>query len=234
MRQQLEVTAGRDSDRETVPPRIDGDRALVEALRRREPTAADRLVATYGDRACRLATRITRNEQDAEEVVQDAFWSVIQKIATFRGESVFGSWLYRIVANAAYQKLRARPGRRAELSPEEVLPVFDPHGRHGGPMVDWSTGLDDTARQTELRVVLSGAIDALPADYRAVVVLRDVEGLSHREISDALGLSVANVKTRVHRARLFLRKRLERHLSTAEPLEGTPSTHCSGPRGLVR
>jgi RNA polymerase sigma-70 factor (ECF subfamily) len=234
VRQQLEVTAGRDSDRETGPTRIDRDRGLVEALRRRDSTAADRLVATYGDRACRLATRITGNEQDAEEVVQDAFWSVIGKIHTFRGESAFGSWLYRIVANAAYQKLRVRPGRRAEVSLDEVLPVFDQHGKHSGPMVDWSEGLHDTARQTELRLVLIAAIDELPADYRAVVVLRDIEGLSHREISDALGLSVTNVKTRVHRARLFLRKRLERHLSTAEPLEGTPSTHCSGPRGLVR
>ncbi|PYO55689.1 MAG: RNA polymerase subunit sigma-70, partial [Candidatus Rokuibacteriota bacterium] len=99
------------------PRRVDRDRALVEALRRREPTAADRLVATYGDRAYRLATRITRSAEDAEEVVQDAFWSVIRQIDTFRGESALGSWLYRIVANAAYQKLRGRP--RAELSLDE-------------------------------------------------------------------------------------------------------------------
>jgi RNA polymerase sigma-70 factor (ECF subfamily) len=92
--------------RETALKRIDRDGELVEVLRRREPTAAERLVTTYGDRAYRLAAGITRNTQDAEEVVQDAFWSVIRKIEMFRGESAFGSWLYRIVANAAYQKLR--------------------------------------------------------------------------------------------------------------------------------
>lgn len=217
MLQQVEVSVERDSGRDTGPRRVDRDRALVEALRRREPTAADRLVATYGDRAYRLATRITRSAEDAEEVVQDAFWSVIRQIDTFRGESALGSWLYRIVANAAYQKLRGRP--RAELSLDEILPSFDPRGKHVEPIADWSASLDEPDRQTELRMLLSTAIDELPADYRAAVVLRDVEGLSHREISDVLGLTVTTVKTRVHRARLFLRKRLEKHLPISEPFD---------------
>src|SRR5207237_64207 len=97
-------------------PRADRDLDLLEALRRHEPTAAERLVTTYGQRAYRLAASITGNEQDAEEVVHDAFWSVIRKIDTFRGESAFGSWLYRIVANAAYQKLRIQQGRRRVVS----------------------------------------------------------------------------------------------------------------------
>ena len=88
--------------------RADRDLTLLEALRRREPTAAERLLTTYGERAYRLAVGITGNGPDAEEVVQDALWSVVRKINTFRGESAFGSWLYRIVANAAYQKLRGR------------------------------------------------------------------------------------------------------------------------------
>src|SRR3989475_1915986 len=87
--------------------RADRDLDLLEALRLHDPAAAERLVTTYGDRAFRLATSITGSEQDAEEVVQDAFWAVVRKIDTFRGESAFGSWLYRIVANAAYQKLRS-------------------------------------------------------------------------------------------------------------------------------
>jgi Sigma-70 region 2 len=85
---------------------IDRHCQLLEALRRRGATAAECLVSTFGDRAYRLAIGITGGHQDAEEVVQDAFWSVIRKIEMFRGESAFGSWLYRIVANAAYQKLR--------------------------------------------------------------------------------------------------------------------------------
>ncbi len=87
--------------------RLDRDGLLAKALQRREPAAAELLVTTYGDRAYRLARGIAGSAQDAEEVVQDAFWTVVRKIDTFRGESAFGSWFYRIVANAAYQKLRS-------------------------------------------------------------------------------------------------------------------------------
>jgi len=198
--------------------RIDRDGALVAALRRGHPMAAEALLAAYGDRACRLATRITGNAQDAEEAVQDAFLSVIRKIDTFRGDSAFGSWLYRIVANAAYQRCRSR-GRGADVPLDTLLPVFDAHGRHVAPVADWSMNVDDPARQTELRLALSTAIEELRVDYRTVVLLRDIEGLSHQEIAETLGLTVGNVKTRVHRARLFLRQRLEAHFSAA----GVPS-----------
>jgi len=194
---------------------IDRDSELVAALRRGDPTATEDLVAAYGDRACRLATRITGNAQDAEEAVQDAFLSVVRKIDTFRGDATFGSWIYRIVANAAYQCCRGRRRRSADVSLDTLLPVFDQRGHHATTVVDWSTSVDDPARQTELRLVLGAAIEELPDDYRAVVVLRDVEGLPHREIAEILGLTVVNVKMRVHRARLFLRKRLEAHFSIA-------------------
>jgi RNA polymerase sigma-70 factor (ECF subfamily) len=196
------------SGQATAPTRVDRDRQLVEALRRSEPAATEHLVAAYGDRAYRLASSIAGNAQDAEEVVQDAFWIVIQKIDTFRGESAFGSWFYRIVANAAYQKLRRRPGRRAEISLDEVLPVFHENGQHAERIADWSRSVDDPSRQTELRMALSAAIDELPPDYRTALVLHDVQGLSTPEVADTLGLGIANVKSRVHRARLFLRKRL--------------------------
>src|SRR6266436_5348404 len=195
--------------------RIDRDGSLVTALRRGDPTAAEDLVASYGDRACRLATRITGNAQDAEEAVQDAFLSVIRKIDRFRGDSAFGSWLYRIVANAGYERCRRRRGRGADVSLDKLLPEFDAHGRHVAPVADWSMSVDDPARQTELRMVLSTAIDELPADYRAVVLLRNVEWLSQQETAEALGLTVVNVKSRLHRARLFLRKRLEARLAVS-------------------
>ena len=95
-------------DAEVIPATADRDWGLVEALRQGEATAAECLVATFGDRACRLAIGITGNQEDAEEAVQDAFWNVIRKIDTFRGESSFRSWIYRITANAAYQKRRRR------------------------------------------------------------------------------------------------------------------------------
>jgi RNA polymerase sigma factor, sigma-70 family len=212
--------------------RIDRDGSLVAALRRGHPTAAEDLVAAYGDRACRLATRITRNAQDAEEAVQDAFLSVIRRIDTFRGDAAFGSWLYRIVANAAYQCCRRRRRPGADVSLDKLLPVFDEHGRHVVPVADWSMIVDDPARQTELRMALSTAIDALPDDYRAAMVLRDVEGLSYRDIAQSLGLTVPTVRMRVHRARLFLRKRLDAYLSIAD-VESMPSAAATDGSGLT-
>jgi len=202
-------------------PRADRDLDLLEALRRHEPTAAERLVTTYGERAYRLATSITGNKQDAEEVVQDAFWTAVRKIETFRGESAFGSWLYRIVANAAYQKLRGRQSRDRDLSLDEALPAFDARGRHVGPIADWSARVDDHSVQTELRVALTAAIDELPPVARAALVLRDVEGFSNLEIAEALGLSVPIVKSRVHRARLFLRKQLGDAMTTFDATAAT-------------
>ena len=216
----LQVELERNADRTSVPTRVDRDHDLLEALRRREPLAAERLVCTYGDRAYRLASRITGNGPDAEEVVQDAVWTIVRKIDTFRGESAFGSWLYRIVANAAYQLLRRRQNHRHELSLDEVLPQFDERGCHAEPVADWSQAATDPAVQTELRTTLHAAIEELPAAYRTVMVLRDVEGRSTAEIAEALGLSIAVVKTRAHRARLFLRKRLDEwHTTIAAPAQ---------------
>src|SRR5258705_7886849 len=204
-RAQLDVTP----PPQVIPARVDRDWALVEALRRRDSAAAERLLETFGDRVYRLALRITGNDQDAEEVVQDAFWSVLRHIDTFRGESLLGSWIYRITANTAYQKLRRAAHRRDEISLDQVLPVLGDGHHHG----DWSAQIDDPAIQSELRAVLASAIDELPANHRAVFALHDVEGLSMAEVTDALGISLATAKTTAHRARLRLRKRLGMFLS---------------------
>lgn len=195
--------------------KVDRDAALVEGLRRGAPEAAEALVATYGDRVYRLAVRITGSEPDAEEVVQDALWTAARKIDTFKGESAFGSWLYRITANAAYQKLRSRHGKRHEILWNDLLPAFDDMGHQVGAVADWSSQVEEPAVQTELRAVLSAAINDLPTDYRTAFVMHDVEGLSNPEIAEALEISLPAVKSRVHRSRLFLRRRLSGYL--AEP-----------------
>ena len=202
---------------------IDRDDLLVKALRRRELAAAELLVASYGDRAYRLASGIAGNARDTEEVVQDALWNVVRKIDTFRGESAFGTWFYRIVANTAYQKLRHRPGRDSEISLDDALPLFHENGQHASPIADWSPSVDDPSRQTELRMALTAAIDELPLDYRTAVILRDVEGLSNVEMAESLGITVANAKSRTHRARLFLRKRLGSFMSDATAGVAAPS-----------
>jgi len=195
--------------------RIDRDADLVEALRRRDAGAAESLVATYGDRVYRLAIRITGNEQDAEEVVQDALWTAARKIDTFKGESQFGSWLYRITANTAYQKLRSRHAKRQEISWEELLPTFNEQGEHVEPVQDWSARAEEPALQTELRSVLTTAINDLPGDYRTAFLLHDVEGLSNPEIAETLHISLPAVKSRIHRSRLFLRQRLSQYVQAA-------------------
>jgi RNA polymerase sigma-70 factor, ECF subfamily len=189
-------------------PSIDRDADLLEALRRYEATAAERLVSMFGDRAYRLAIRITRNPQDAEEAVQDAFCNVLRKIDTFRGDAALGSWIYRITANAAYHKCRSRSRRRHEISLDEILPTFHDDGSHADPIVDWSTELGDPAIRMELRRVLTSALEELPDHYRAVIVLHDVEALSMAEVAVSLGITVPTAKARAHRARLLLRQRL--------------------------
>ena len=196
-------------------PRVDVDAELVEALRRDDPDAAEQLVERFGDRVYRLAMRITGLKEDAEEAAQDALWTAARKIHSFKGESAFGSWLYRITANAAYQKLRARRAKAKEIALDDVLPALDDDGRHFEPMTDWSSRVDEQALTGELREVLQRAIDGLPADYRTALVMHDIEGLSNPDIAETLGISLPAVKSRVHRSRLFVRKQLADYLGTA-------------------
>ena len=195
--------------------RVDQDQALVEGLRRGEPQAMEQLVETYANRVYRLTIRITGSREDAEEATQDALWTAGRKIDTFKGESAFGSWLYRIAANAAYMKLRRRKAKAREIAIEEVLPALDDGGLHFEPMDDWSPRVDDQALNGELREILDTAIAELPPDYRTALVLHDVEGLSNPDVAEALGISLPAVKSRVHRSRLYLRKRLSDYMQTA-------------------
>ena len=192
---------------------IDPDAALLARLRRGEEGAAEALVGTYGDRVYRLAIRITGNASDAEEVVQDTLWTVSRKIDSFRGEAAFGSWVYRITANAAYEKLRKGRNRRSEVSWDELAPVFDENGQHAEVAVDWSGRLKDPAIERELKSVLCAAIDKLPAEHRTAFLLHDVEGLSNPEIAETLQVRSATIKSRVHRARLYLRTRLAAYMN---------------------
>ena len=196
-------------------PTVDRDADLVEGLRRQEAGAAETLVAAYGDRVYRLAIRITGNSSDAEEVVQDALWAATRKIETFRGAAAFGSWVYRITANAAYQKRRGRRVERNGVSWDELGPSFDELGQHVQPGIDWSPRLHDPVLQAELHSVLRAAIDELPEEHRATFLLHDVEGLSNSEIAETLQIKTATVKSRVHRARLFLRSRLAGYVGGA-------------------
>lgn len=187
---------------------VDPDTALVERLRRQDAGAAEALVGTYWDRVYRLAIRITGNPSDAEEVVQDTLWAVSRKIDTFRGVAAFGSWLYRITANTAYQKLRGRRSTQDHVSWEDLAPSFDNKGHHVQTTTDWLRRLQDPAIGSELRAVLNATIGELSAIYRTIFILHDIEGLSYPEIAEALQLKAGTIKSRVRRTRRFLRDRL--------------------------
>ena len=197
----LMESAARDRVAELRSTRVDADGSLVEALRRRDSTAAECLIARYGARAHRLAIGITHNAADAEEAVQDAFCSAIRKIDTFRGDAALGSWLYRIVANAACQKVRSSAYRRSEISLDDEYAD--------------ARAVDDPALRSDLRSALRRALDELAPEYRAVVMLRDVEGRSTADVAKTIGLSIANTKTRLHRGRVLLRKRLATFVTPA-------------------
>jgi RNA polymerase sigma-70 factor, ECF subfamily len=194
---------------------VDPDAQLVGRLRRREPGAIEDLVAAFGGRIYRLAISITQDGSDAEEVVQDVLWGASHKIDSFRGAAEFGSWIYRIAANAAYEKRRGRRVEQCKTSWEEVAPTLDEAGRSVHPGVDWSPRLKAPGREGEVQSVLSAAIEELPDEHRTSFLLHDVEGFSNPEIAEALRINPATVKARVHRARLFLRNRLAARMGVA-------------------
>jgi len=191
----------------------EAERAIVRRLRAGDATGLEALVNAYAGRVYRLAHGITRDAFDAEEVVQDVFLTVARRIEDFEGRSALGTWIYRIATNAALNKRR---GKRFELetSLEEHLPTFREDGHREGDrsflLADWSGTPEETLLAGEGRAVVSRALEALPEHYRAIVVLRDVEGLSTEEVAEALGESVGSVKSRLHRARMALREILTR------------------------
>ncbi len=183
------------------------DDGLVAQLRAGDPAAFEGLVDRYGNKIYRLAAGITRNSADAEDICQEVFLSVLRNIHTFERRAALGSWIYRIATNAALMKVRGRPSVSL-TSWEEELPQFRPDGGHQIAATDWPKNPEESLLDEETRAVLQEALAALPPEYRTVVLLRDVEDLSADETAEALGISVAAVKSRLHRGRLFLRARV--------------------------
>lgn len=209
------------------------DTALIDRLRQGDPDAFETVMERYGGRVYRLALGITRSASDAEEVVQDVFVTIFRKIDAFEARSAFSTWIYRVTTNAALNKRR---GKRSEVETplEDLLPAYLEDGHRDGDrsflLADWSARPDEELLSREGRREIARALDALPPAYRAVLVLRDVDGLSNEETAEALAESVSSVKSRLHRARMALREHLTRaHLATA----GHPSAarqHRPSPR----
>lgn len=186
---------------------------LVERLRQRDESALGELASAYSSKIFQLAFRYTKNREDAEEVTQDVLMKVYQKIEAFRGDAALSSWIYRITFNTAMSRLRnTRATRLAELSDIPIgVGALDENG--SGPRAhdpaDWSALADEELLRQQLRDQFAAAVEALPAIYRTPVILRDVHGMTTEEASRTLKLKDQTLKSRLHRGRLMLRKRLE-------------------------
>jgi RNA polymerase sigma-70 factor, ECF subfamily len=189
------------------------DAHLIERLKAGDEEALETLFNRYSAKLYNVAQRILGEFADAEEVIQDVFWTAFRKASSFRGNAQFSTWLYRLTVNAALGKVR-RSKKDKEIEYAEYLPKFQKDGHHlVRPVVDWSDTLDEKYAERELHELLKGALDQLKPVDKSVVVLSDLEGLSDKEIAVTLGLTVSAVKTRLHRARLFLRGKLAVHLA---------------------
>jgi RNA polymerase sigma-70 factor (ECF subfamily) len=180
------------------------DEILVENAKKGDYQAFEDLVNRYESKVYRLALRMLRTPEDAEDALQESFLQVYRGLKNFEGRSSFSTWLYRLATNVCLMKIRHR-----STEPSHLLPLEDylPHHEGGGhsPLDDWAERPEDVLLTKESKEKMIEAMEKLPVDYRAVFMLRDVEGLSNVEVGDALGISVAAVKSRLHRARLALR-----------------------------
>jgi RNA polymerase sigma-70 factor (ECF subfamily) len=188
------------------------ERALVAALQAGDDAAWEALVRAHTGRLLAVVRRLLPDGDDAEEAVQRGWIMAHKGLASFQGDARLSTWLHRVVVNAALMMLRARR-RRPELSIEELLPRFDDSEseHHLGEVAPWRRTPEDEASLAETRALVRAAIDRLPANYRDVLLLRDIEQLDTAQTGATLGLTPNAVKTRLHRARLALRALLDPH-----------------------
>ncbi|HEV3255202.1 MAG TPA: sigma-70 family RNA polymerase sigma factor [Candidatus Acidoferrales bacterium] len=191
----------------------DDEGALVGAAKAGDVSAFEALIARYERKIFRLAMNITQNREDAEDVMQEAFLKSYQHLGEFQGNSRFYTWLVRIAVNQALMKLRKRRPNQFSLdeaveTEEDVMPR---------ELEDWGPSPEQRYAQTELQQILGQVIAELDPGFRVVFQLRDVDELSTEDTAEALGLSVPAVKSRLLRARLKLRQKLNRYFRREEP-----------------
>ncbi len=189
------------------------DAALVERLKSRDKSAMEEVVRLHGAKLYGVALQITRNEDTAQEVMQDALVSIWNKIALFEARSAFTSWMYRVTANAALMRLRKDKKFEHNVplenqGPDKDIPVIQ--------LPDPGAQPDVAAQRVELGARVRAAIDALPEPYRTTVLLSDVNELSLAEVAEATESTIPAVKSRLHRGRLALRKVLEPYLNESK------------------
>lgn len=189
------------------------DAELIVQFQNGEEGAFQTLVQRYTPKVFSLANRVTQNQEDSEEVLQDVFVTVYKKIRGFEGKASFSSWLYRVTVNAALMKLRKRRQDRSSF-----LEDIEPQARETLMIKELpNENLEEMTLRAELVSLLDRAISKLPDEFRPVFILRDVDGLSTKEVGELLDITVPTVKSRLHRSRMILRKKLQSVYKELEP-----------------
>lgn len=196
---------------------VSDELALVQQAKDGDLEAFSELVRRYDRNIFRIAQHITHNEEDAQDVVQDAFLKAYQNLEQFQGNSKFYTWLVRIAVNEALMKLRKRRNDRTVSIDEDVE---TDEGTMPREVADWSPNPEQLYGTSELGDILKKTIQGLPPGFRTVFALRDIEGLSTEETAEMLGLSVPAVKSRLLRARLQLRERLAKYFKSKKDGDG--------------
>jgi RNA polymerase sigma-70 factor (ECF subfamily) len=191
------------SDAPPSPPRAPDEARLVARARERDPDAFEQLIVAHAAPLQRMLRRVLGSQADAEEVLQETFLKAWRAIERFRGEAKFSTWLYRIALNEARRRQAYDAHRRA-------LPIDDVMLE----LPDLAAGPATLAESAELEAFLEQCVAELPANYREAVVLRDVEGLSNEQAAAVLELDLRNFKSRLHRGRMAIRRRVEERFGT--------------------
>jgi RNA polymerase sigma-70 factor (ECF subfamily) len=191
---------------------VEVDEVLVKRAQGGDTAAFDELVRRYTSIVYRVLYKILRHEEDTQDALQDTFVSAYRALPRFRQDARFSTWIYRIATNAALMKARARKNNLVSLD----HPTEDPDAQSAWDLPDWSATPDEEIMTGETRRIMEDAIQALPPEQRAAFVLHDIQDLSSAETAQAMGITVSAVNSRLHRARVFLRDRIGRHLNVTD------------------
>lgn len=202
------------ADQKNLPDLSDYE--LLKLSREKNYEAFEELVKRYEGRVYRLGMKMLHSQEDAEDLLQKTFLSVFENMESFRGDSKFSTWLFRIATNHALMKLRKEKGKKTD-SLDAPLETKD--GNILPQIADGKTNIPGIYEKKEFLQYLEQAVSELPEIYRLVFFLRDIEGFSNKEVAGMLDISVPAVKSRILRARLSLRDKLEKYGKGVEPIE---------------
>ncbi|MGV8121746.1 MAG: RNA polymerase sigma factor [Candidatus Xenobiia bacterium LiM19] len=184
------------------------DEELVKQAKAKDYYAFEELMKRYERGIYNLALRMAKNAEEAEEILQDTFFSAFRNLDGFREESSFKTWIYKVATNYALMKLRKKK-QFSKVFLDEPLQVEGEEIPRD--IADWSRNPEDLYEKQELRRILREAVDSLPEIYQTVFWLRDIDGLSNQEVGEILGLSLPAVKSRILRARILMREDLNKY-----------------------